>query len=451
MAKLTSLRRNELNSKIASSTTQNLMDSVTIGIVVDTNDPQQMGRVRAICARWGDSFDTPVEDVPWTLYSSPFGGQTQVGSRGPGIEESRGGVAYGMWAVPKVGAQVLIMCIDSDPNQRVYIGSIYDQFTPHTLPHGRFMYDDHPSLDNTITPSGPYTSAEKPIEPLSSNAKQAFGNKSKPNFEWQTRAADYTASAVDVAVLNSTASSVPDDKDVSSDGWTSRQGYQTNRQTPNLKTTLTERCLDSMVYSLTSPGFHSLSMDDRMENCRIRFRTTSGHQIIMDDTNERIYIATAKGENWIEMDQNGNIDIFTTNKVNVRAKQGINLTSDEDIRLHAKKQIHMYAGDNIHIQTQKQLHVKTGDTLHLTSGAQMNFLAGGDLVQTASPNIHFNGPPATPATKAKWTHRVPDHEPWGRVMTKDDYTHTPEYKYEDKNVNRVERGRQITRGLYWRR
>ncbi len=93
--------------------------------------------------------------------------------------------------------------------------------------------------------------------------------------------------------------------------------------------------------------------------------------------------------------------------------------------------------------------------MNLSSGMNINSLASGNIVNTASA-IHENGPQATEATdaaavKARWTHRVPQHEPWARTMTKDDYTHEPELKYEDKNVNRVERGRNITRGLYWRR
>lgn len=449
---LTAQRQRELSSQISSTTNKNKMDSITIGVVADTNDPQQMGRVRAICARWGDSSQANLDAIPWAVYSAPFAGHTQVGTRGNGIQTSTGGIAYGMWAIPKVGAQVLVMCIDSDPNQRVYVGCLFDQYTPHTLPHGRFMYDDHPVLDNTITPSGPYTSAEKPIEPLYTNIRQAFGNKKNRNYEWENRAADCTATALDVESLANTFSQVADDKDISKNDWTSRQGYQTNRQTPTLQTSEhTPRNLDSMVYSFTSPGFHSLSMDDRMENCRVRLRTTSGHQIIMDDTNERIYIATAKGENWIEMDQTGNIDVFSSNKLNIRTAQGINLTSDGDIRIQSGKAIHMIAADNIHLQTTKELHVKTGGTLNLTSGAQMNYASGGDIIMSASPNIHFNGPAATQAEKAKWTSRVPAHEPWGRITTKDDYTHEPELPYDSKEMNKQERGNPITRGLYWRR
>jgi hypothetical protein len=480
MAFLTSQRRREINASIVSSTNQHSkMDSTTLGIVVDTNDPQQMGRVRAMCQRWGDTVDHDVNSIPWAVYVSPFGGQTLVGSRGPGIQESQGGIAYGMWAIPKIGAQVIVMCIDSDPNQRAYFGCVYDQHTPHTLPHGRFMYDDHPALDATTLPAGPYTSQENPIEPLNTNLKQAFGNKSAPNYEWQNRAADYTASALDIQNLSSTASSVADDKNITKDGWESQQGYAHSRIDPDGTSSYTDKNYDSQVYSFTSPGFHSFSMDDRMENCRVRIRTTSGHQIIMDDTNERIYIATAKGENWIEMDQGGNIDIFASNKVNIRSKEAINMTSDDTIRMHAAKGIHMYSGAEVCIQAVGDINVKTttnirahagsslylqsdaeinvlgGSNLNLNSGSDVSVLAGGNIIETGAA-IHFNGPSAPPASPAaeqpaKWTSRIPDHEPFARVMTKDDFSHDPDLAYTDANVNRMERGKPIPRGLYWRR
>lgn len=462
----------------ADGTTQ---DTITIGTVVDTNDPQQMGRIRVVCPQWGDRLDTDVSDLPWAVYCTPFGGQTSVGSRGPGIQSSEGGIAYGMWAIPKVGAQALVMCIDADPRHRVYIGCVYDQLTAHTLPHGRFMYDDHPALEkkgNDAAPFGPLTSREKTINPLYENMRQAFGNKSEPNYEWRSRAADHTASAVDVSHLDHTRSSAPDDKDIAFDNWHSTQGYQSSRIDPNAITAQSKNT-DSMVYSITSPGFHAISMDDRQENCRVRLRTTSGHQIIMDDTNERIYIATAQGNNWIELDQDGNIDMFTTNKVNVRAQRDINFTSDETIRFHAQKGIHMYSGADIRMQSATDTHMKVGSNLRigvgsaamvqagstvditaggdmkLTTSGALNLLASGNILETGA-QIHLNGPTAAQASPpadqpAMWTNRVPTHEPFARTMTGSDFSHAPEFKYNDERVNRSERGRQIQRGMYWRR
>lgn len=491
--------------------TSETTESVTIGYVVDTNDPQQMGRVRAVCPMWGDSYQTNVDDLPWALYITPFGGQTNVGTRGPGIQTSEGGISYGMWAIPKVGSQVLVMCVDGDPQYRVYVGCLYDQLTPHTMPHGRWKFDDHPALEKSSAnpkPYGPYTSREKFIEPLAQNLREAFAFKDEPNFEWRSRAADYQAAAIDVSHINSVYGDAPDDKQIRVDDWESTQGYQANRGVPDSPTSASAINYDSMTYSWTTPGFHAISMDDRQENCRVRFRTTAGHQIILDDTNERIYIQTAKGNNWIEMDQAGNIDVFTTNKVNIRSAKDINLTSDETIRMHAKKGIHMYSGSEIRTQAVGDIHTKSaanirthadasmyaeagadihtkagsnvrtlagaslyleaGSNMHIRSSTNLNLQAGSSLNETAGAAIkltgsaiHLNGPAATPASAsgvqppaeqpAMWTNRVPSHEPFGRVMTKGDFSHEPELPYNDKNNGRVERGTKIVRGMYWRR
>jgi hypothetical protein len=475
---------------------------ITLGTVVDTNDPQQMGRIRAVCPAWGDTFQSIAEDLPWCIYMSPFGGQMSVGTRGPELaQRTDGGVAYGMWAIPKVGAQVLVACIDGDPSIRVYMGCVYDQFVPHTMPHGRWKYEEHPALEKDgmdAKPLGPYSSHEHPIKPLSDNIKQAFGRKNEPNFEWRNRAADYTVANLEIENLEHTASRAQDDKDATHDGWTSTQGYAVNRGDPEGTSTLTDKNYDSQVYSFTSPGFHALSMDDRVENCRVRLRTTAGHQILMDDTNERIYIQTAKGNNWIEMDEDGNVDIYTSNKVNIRAAKDINLTSDETIRLTAKKGIHMYTEDEIrmqalkdinvrtdqnirahslqstYLQADQSIHFKAGQSFYLTAAQEINEKCGSDMklssgavfhnnaavqIIETSERIDMNGPSASVATDAEqpneqpafWTSRVPNHEPWARVATKDDFTHEPEFPYESDEVNRSERGSAKIRGVYWRR
>jgi hypothetical protein len=488
----------------AAGAAKDTQEFLTLGTVVDTNDPMQMGRVRTVCLAWGDTFSTNVEDLPWCTYVSPFGGQVQVGSRGPGLSPIEGGTSYGIWAIPKVKAQVIVACLDGDPQIRVYMGCVYDMFVPHTMPSGRFMYDDHPALEKDgmdAKPAGPYSSRETFIEPLNTNIKQAFGRKGEPNYEWRNRAADYVVARIEPEGLDFVAGQVPDDKDVVHDGWTSTQGYAVNRQDPLRKTTLTDKNYDSQILAITSPGFHTLTMDDRMENCRIRLRTTAGHQILMDDTNERMYIQTAQGNNWIELDQSGNIDIYSANKVNIHAAKDINLTSDESIRMHAKKGIHMYSEEEIRIQALKDVNVRTnqnirvhatqstywqadqnihyqaGASFYLSAAQEINQICDSDMKLSTKSTMHrnaeldifdtsgperridHNGAPATIATDAQlaseqpalWTNRVPRHEPWPRVMTKNDFTHEDEFPYTSDQVNRSERGTTITRGLFWRR
>lgn len=456
-------------------------DSITVGTVVDTNDVQQMGRVKVYCPAW-DSPLVTVGDIPWAMYVAPFGGVSTVISRGSDDNNtSEGKVAYGAWHIPKIGANVLVMCLDKNPNYRVWLGCIFDQYVPHTMPHGRFLEDDE---------NGPLTSKESPINPLNDNYTKAFTNNKK--YEWKTRISDYSVASIDSTITNKkkSESSVPDEK----------TGYELSRIDPDIKISQRDN-LDSQVYSWVTPGFHAFSMDDREKNCRMRFRTSHGHQIILDDTNERIYILTSEGGNWIELDQKGNIDIYADRRISIRSKKDINLTSDETIRFHGKKGIHMSTdGGDIRLDAKdSDVHIKSGNNLiincvnnlslsansfnlltntdiSLETPSKLNlkgnftYLTGNDSVLingkssvlVSSSIIHLNGPAAPSASSpdilninpAYWTNRIPDHEPWARGVVKspdNNTNHTSEFSVDDENVNKVENGESLNRGQNWKR
>jgi hypothetical protein len=422
-----------------------------------------------------------------------------------------------MWNVPKIGAQVLIACIDGDTNHRIWLGCLYGQYLTHTLPHGRFTYKD------ADQPAGPISSSEAPIEPLHQNLTEAFTNQGssvpntpnlpRNNLEFRTRGADKQAALLgdeQAATVESTVSDISDDRDQTvneEDGntFTSDQGYGLSQEDPDLQFESTIRNFDPQTYSWTTPGFHSISMEDRTDNVRMRFRTTGGHQIILDDTNERIYISVAKGAAWFEIDQDGNIDFFTTRNFSVHAKKDINFKTDQSFRVHAAEGIHLHADQEVRIHAVQDAHLKSnqsvrlhanggafveadgdlnmvghgssflsadsdlhldaGGNLNQKSGTEMNLNAGGDMKLTGGPNIHLNGPSATPATTAQdaaefeafFASRVPEHEPWARVMmnlTADQNVgnqFNPEFTYTNPQVGKVERGEAIPRNTRWHR
>ena len=460
--------------------TQNTYNNITIGVVIDTNDPQQQGRVRVRCSSLGETPDTIVENIPWALYMTPFGGTTTRAIRGPDETNSEGDVAYGMWNIPKNGSLVMVACIDGDPNYRVWMGCIYDRYTPNTMPHGRFLS----STDGT--PSGPFSSAGSFIQPLASNQQTAFGEATSDNKEFRTRGADFQVSAIrqknDYTITDDLEGDI-------------RQGYDTTQTSLNYKNEITGDTLDSHTHSWVTPGFHAISMDDKVKNCRMRFRTSTGHQIILDDTNERIYVMTAEGNNWIEMDQNGNIDIYSKRRVSVHSEKDINLYSDETVRIQGKKGIHLSTeneirmsskgsdlnlSDGLTLKTSKEsfldiggdLNIK-GDTIKITGmsgthikgedvnieGTNLLNLTGSSQVLVTGGAIQLNGPSASIAEAAASAHptksfkvsRVPTHEPFPRTTTKDDDTIEPQFSSTDSNVGKVERTDTIDRNKHWRR
>jgi len=473
-----------------------IFTKLTVGEVVDTNDPQQMGRLRVVCPSLGDTPYTAIKDLPWATYVSPFGGIVDTGTRGRSEDEAVGPVAYGLWNIPKVGSTVLIACIDGDTRFRVWMGCLHGQFMSHTMPHGRYDYTDAENV-----PAGPLSSTEDPIQPLYDDQTTAFSkskdtisaglpNTPRQSYEYRTRGADFTSTALNDNLMGSeecNVSNKPDNQNVSveeNDGNSLNitQGYAESRVEPPLSFEATNnKNYDPQVYNWTTPGFHSISMDDRPENCRIRVRSTHGHQVILDDTNERIYVSTSQGDSWIELDEKGNIDIYGKRNVSVHAEKDINFTADEAFRVKAKS-IHLAADEDVRLHSKSDMYIKSdGNTvlnsvgstkvksdsgvLYLNSGAQMNIYADGDIVLTAGPNFHINGIPADPGNslptkEAFYTSRIPEHEPWSRVMTSatvtdndtgNTHANAAEYSYNDKDVGRIERGDSLNRNDNWHR
>lgn len=432
---------------------QHIANHITTGIVVDTNDPQEMGRVRVYCPSLGDLPNTHIEDLPWCRYITPFGGVlndsgiTRGSSHNSGT--ANGQVSYGFWAIPKCGATAVVMCVDGNPNVRLWCGCLHVPGMTHTLPNGRWGGEDGKK-------GGPLTSTDEPIQPLYDNYKKAFGSN---NPIFNTRAADMQVSALTEKQARAVENNVKRD-----DADEKRPGYGSSRINPDLKYKFVDKNRDSHVYSWTTPGFHSITMNDRQDWSRMRFRSSTGHQIILDDTHDVIYINTAIGNNWIELHSNGNIEIFSANKVSVHAENDINFTTNKTFRLHASEGIHMrtdgdfrlYAADSINLKTQDnikiaaadsvfidavggEVDVKAGDENRFTSGGNTHILAGGEIIETGS-RIHLNGPGAAPASAANpssaaFPNRVPMHEPWPRSDSKDDNTIEPKYNsFDDEST-----------------
>lgn len=516
---------------------------LTVGFVVDTDDPLQQGRLRVFCPAYNDD-PKKLLHLPWCAYVMPFGGSINQDSYTRGSEEgkelSQGPIHYGFWGIPDIGAHVLVGCVNGDVRRRFWLGCFPQHQETHTIGNGRFKHRNG-NVD------GPLTSTQNPIEPLSSNLREAFENQTD-SPEWKTRAADYQITALFDRPSPDKPLYVDDNLETIQqneiDSWVrdilGEHGYDWTSY-KNLASFLA-----SKVYSWTTPGFHSITADDRPFNCRIRIRTTGGNQIILDDTNERIYFSTAGGKSWIEMDAAGNIDLFAERRLSIHAEKDLNLSAGESIRMKANNFISMYAGDTrgqsplseeiargeIRIQSSNDLHITSqgnmflkvdeelkaylGDTLTIGVESDINIgalgnigLSGSDIVFSPSgknttindltdflddfvdifnEHIHVNAganlnleTPLEPADAitvdvsaeeiklAPWTNRVPQHEPWPRVLMQDSddpvnsenrgYLNNVDWIEQYNNegeagrepVGKIEGDETINRGRFWRR
>ena len=348
------------------------------GIVVDTADPQEMGRMKVWCpAIDGDSPN--IEMLPWVVYVTPLAGQAHDYPAGNG-GKSTGPVSYGFWAVPKCGATVLIGFMYNDYNQRIYMGSFFRDHGNRSLPNGR-------NVEGQAAQSDSYD----PIEPMASNLKTQFGGD-LANSIAQTRGA-----------YERQVAQAKDDKDES-------EGYQV-RVVPAGEKEAGD--LDPQTYCITTPGRHAIIMHDNPKTGRVRIKTAEGHQVILDDANERIYISTSRGNTWIELDVDGHIHIHGGASVSIAAGKDINLSAGGNVNISAGGNLNLAAAGYARMSACKDISLSGDSKMNFTTGGTMNLKAGPAIMGTAG-QIHFNGGAAEQAECADKPSIVPDHEPWTR-------------------------------------
>ena len=385
------------------------------GIVLETSDPDQMGRIKV----WIPSVDGEYyqkDQLPWCEYASPLAGFTSDFKRGRQNLTTSGLTSYGFWAIPKIGAMVLCFFLNGDPNRRFFFAQYFNVHQNRSLPDGRNVNPDTGDV-------GCFTDDYGIMRPEMDNLNQQFAGdlkspQAKTRGVWERQVAQ--------------------DK-------TEKDGHDGYAQAT------ADDYLDPQTYCLVTPGRHGLIMQDAPDSCRVRLKTTEGNQIILDDTNERIYISTARGGAWLEMDEDGHVHLFGTESVSIRAGKDINLIADNNVNIEAKNNVNIKAvngtmvlaskgdmtltstGANVYTTACSELHMLSKSTAYLT-GNGMNITTSGsmfitpgrlDVKSTGPVTItgkpsNVNGPTAMAGSDAQCGKDagnpsvVPSHEPWKR-------------------------------------
>lgn len=401
---------------------ESLIPYIMEGMVIAVDDPDQMGKVKI----WIPSIDGEnynVDDIPWADYASPFAGFTVDYPGGTAQQKNESQTAYGLWAIPKLSSTVFVFFLYGDPFSRYYFAGSLRLHRNRSLPAGR-------NFDKNGNP-GPFGDAEDEsgamiaIQPAYSNLREQFQNK-------MTASETITRGGYERQVAQQKF-----DKD-------GKEGYSASPADSSY--------LDSQTYCLVTPGRHAIIFQDEPSVSRVRIKTGEGQQIILDDANERIYISTAKGKSWIEMDEDGHINIFAADSMSVRSGKDINFFADGNINLEADQNVNVkankgnistLAGNNVYshsvnetrisscsnlhlrsnastfLASDSALHINSKSNLNLTASGNTNLLSSSSLLLSAGA-IHLNGPKAASAVDADCAEKatgpsiVPGHEPWNR-------------------------------------
>ena len=139
---------------------------------------------------------------------------------------------------------------------------------------------------------------------------------------------------------------------------------------------------DGDVNIIGRKGGHSIVLDDgdlEGNDKLVRIRSAAGHQITMSDDGNFFYIIHANGQAWLEFGQEGTVDVYATNSVNVRTQGTINLHADKDINMFAGGTINMKSMLGTTIETERKLTLSSTDEMTLYSKARIAVRADGSL------------------------------------------------------------------------
>jgi len=431
-----------------------------IARVISHLDPNFMGGLEVeLLKATGSANDIAADEQTFKVkYSSPFFGQTPYTGLSKNEDYAYTQQAYGFWAVPPdIGSRVIVIFIEGQPNMGYYIACVPDNYTNFTVPDrgvATSYYSGQPTISEAFGSAitGKLVTGEINKKNIQDNTGTDPTKFRKPiNHDWMSMLARAGLNADGTRGL--TSSSARRDVPSMVTGISTPGPYDKRKVKPKAPYG-TKGAIANIPYSRL--GGTSFVMDDGDENfTRIgpasthnkqfknsalgerggdpsiphneltRIRTRTGHQILLHNTEDLIYINHGSGNSWIQMSANGKIDIYSKDSLSVHSENDVNLTADRDINMQAGRNINLLAKSDIQLETDASIKTLAGINTHITSGAYSYVNSGVDHVETAS-NIHMNGPIALPTTPLS-THvvpgatatataslhkRLPQHEPW---------------------------------------
>jgi hypothetical protein len=459
--------------------------------VVGYLDPSFMSGLEVTLLRDNGNSIGDLGQTYTVKYASPFYGVTAYENMGLNKDDFNDTQkSYGMWfPTPEIGTTVLCAFVNGNPSEGYWIACAPSRFMNHMIPaiggstaveltaEQKKKYDTAQPLPvaevnrktNELDKKLEIEKIKKPVHPIAdrfleqglleddirgtttSTSRRSIpntvfgistpgpvdrGNGSKKQFigKKQTQ----SASAVPASRLGGTQLVFDDGDD------------QFQRKTPAGEGP--QEYVDTLDPEEKQKGDPNIPYNEY-----VRLRTRTGHQILLHNSEDLIYIGNAKGTTWIELTSNGKIDIYAEDSISIHTENDLNIRADRDINLEAGRNVnvkstartHFESGANMElvigangsITTKANFNVATAAANYFTAAADTHILSGGSHYETAA-TINMNSAAAAAATpagalstheniltssKEKWgdknryaasaplnsiMKRIPMHEPW---------------------------------------
>jgi predicted chitinase len=371
-------------------------------------DPTYMGGLEVALIK-GMPNSTKIQGETYVVrYLSPFAGNTSIRHEGTNSSDFNDvQKSYGFWAVPPdIGTTVMVIFIDGDPNQGYWMGCVPDVFQNHMVPGiaaSKQVAVTEEQRRKYGTDYLPVAEFHKSSKKLENPNVERFAKPVHPfadRLVQQGLLLDTTRGVTSSSARREVPSGVfgistPGPLDDSSGAKRGKLGYEGNAQAP-----------------VSRLGGSSFVMDDgdvNGQNELVRIRTRTGHQILLHNSQDLIYIGNSKGTTWLEMTSMGKIDIYAADSISIHTEADFNFRADRDINIEAGRNIHMRSGKNMEtnvggyqyliVDAEQKIAIRgtkdetVGDAVKLTIGGGFDLESASDmkLASAASFNVACEG------------------------------------------------------------
>jgi len=384
-----------------------------LGVVKNNVDSARSGRLQVYVQHRGGADPNSPANWQTVVYCPPFYGTTPTGAQaGTGAYLQGNPQSYGMWFTPPdIGTQVLILQVSGEA-MAYYVGCVPSLYATHMVPAIGSVPKAQAQTQNATQASYFAGSDRLPVTEINVTDKKI--SQSPKYFDQPKPVHSFLAGVLfQQGLIN--------DQVRGSIGSTSQRESPSNCygiSTPGraiyqggigagaggdegIDANQLKGLPPSAAKIIGRRGGHSIVMDDgdlQGKDNLVRIRTSKGHQITMSDDGDCLYICHANGQAWIELGQEGTLDVYTTNSVNLHTQGTINMHAGEDINMFAGGKINMKSTKGTTMQSDTDMTVSNKGQLTLFSQAGIGLKTPGTLAMTsqlgswaASSTLSLNG------------------------------------------------------------
>ena len=357
-------------------------------------------------------------------YLSPFYGITNPEHTSANDGYASTQKSYGMWFVPPdIGSRVLVTFAEGDIANGFWIGCIQDKFMNFMVPDGRASTElTTPGTPQNIQglklPTGEYN---KKVEKGSGRDPTKFNKPYNKDFTQaleiqglirdENRGTTSTSARREVpsAVFGISTPGPIDKRPGAPKGLAGESGLKHTKFVNRLggssfvmddgddKLTRASHASAGPPAYANVEGGETFGQSSIPHNELMRFRTRTGHQILMHNSEDFIYIANSRGTAWVELTSDGKIDVYGLDSISIHSDADINLTADRDVNIEGGRAVNVRASGRygqgtgeVKIESHSDTSILAEQNMLVTVKQNQDTTVGGNQSTLVTGDIHHH-------------------------------------------------------------